>query len=103
MKYRHFRLSLIVTTQSFKHIPNVARYNATAYVIMETHNKKQFIAMEEELSGNFPNYAELYKEATRERYSFLYLDMEELRAYKRFEKLLWSRDTSTEKDHQHLV
>jgi enamine deaminase RidA (YjgF/YER057c/UK114 family) len=92
-KYRHFRLSLIVTTQSFKHIPNVARYNATAYIIMETHNKKQFIAMEEELSGNFPSFEELYKEATHERYSFLYLDMENIKAYKRFEQLLWSRDS----------
>jgi hypothetical protein len=60
---------------------------------METHNKKQFIAMEEELSGNFPSFEELYKEATRERYSFLYLDMENIKAYKRFEQLLWSRDS----------
>ena len=93
-KYRHYRLSLIVTTQSFKHIPNVARYNATAYVIMETHNRKQLVALEEELGGNFPNFTELYKEATHERYSFLYLDMENLKAYKRFEQLLWSRDSN---------
>ena len=91
-KYRHYRLSLIVTTQSFKHIPNVARYNASAYVIMETHNRKQLVAMEEELGGNFPNFTDLYKEATHERYSFLYLDMEALKAYKRFEQLIWSRD-----------
>ncbi|MDF1853355.1 MAG: ATPase/DNA packaging protein [Verrucomicrobiales bacterium] len=91
-KYRHFRLSMMITTQSWKHIPNIARYNATAYVIMKTHNNKQYVAMEEELSGNFPNFNDIYKEATDERYSFLYLDMEKIKAYKRFEQLIWSKD-----------
>ena len=96
-KYRHFRLSIIITTQSFKAIPNICRYNATAYILMRTFNKKQYIAMEEELEGNYPEFAELYKTATKERYSFLYLDMEKIRAYRNFDELIYDRDASGEK------
>ena len=92
-KYRHFRLSIIVTTQSFKSIPNITRYNSTAYILMRTFNKKQYIAMEEELEGSFPDFSRIYDAATSQRYSFLYLDMEKLRAYRDFHELLYDRDT----------
>ena len=58
-KYRHFRLSILITTQSFKAIPNICRYNATAYILMRTLNKKQYIAMERNWRGTtqtLPNY-----------------------------------------------
>lgn len=90
-RYRHWKLSLIITTQSFKAIPPTARYNATAYILFKTHNKKEYEKIEEELQGNFPNFSEIFHEATDEKYSFLYLNMEKIKAYRKFEELLYEK------------
>lgn len=90
-KYRHYKLSLIVTTQSFRSLPVVCRYNATGYIIFKTHNKKEYTKLEEELEGNFPDFDDLYDEATAEKYNFLYLDMEKIRAYHNFDSLLYEK------------
>ena len=90
-RYRHPRISLIVTTQSFRSLPAVCRVNASGYIIFKTHNKKEYMKMEEELEGNFPQFSELYKEATEEKYNFLFLNMEKKKAYKNFDTLLWEK------------
>jgi len=89
-KYRHFKLSIIITTQNFRAIPITCRYNATAYIIFKTNNKKELMKMEEELDGNFP-FLELYAEATAERYNLLYLSLEKIEAYKNFDELLYEK------------
>ena len=48
--------------------------------------------MVEELDGNFP-FLELYSEATEKRYNFLHLDMEEIKAYRNFDELLFEKFT----------
>lgn len=90
-KYRHWKLSLIITTQSFRSIPVVCRYNATGYIIFKTHNKKEFTKLEEELEGNFPKFEELYDQATEKKYEFLFLDMEEIKAFKNFDTLIYEK------------
>jgi hypothetical protein len=90
-KYRHWKLSLIITTQSFRSIPVVCRYNATGYIIFKTHNKKEFTKLEEELEGNFPKFEELYDQATEKKYEFLFLDMEKIKAYKNFDTILYEK------------
>jgi len=96
-EHRHFRLSIITTTQSFKAVPNICRHNATAYIPMRPFNKKQCVAMEEELEGNHPEFAELHKTATKERHSFLHLDMEKTRAHRNFDELIYDGDAPKEK------
>jgi hypothetical protein len=90
-KYRHFRLSLIICSQNFRSIPVTARCNSTVYIIFKTNNKKELAKMEEEFDGNFP-FAELYEYATKERYNFLYLDNEKIKAYKNFDELIYDKD-----------
>ena len=90
-KYRHWKLSLIVTSQSFRALPIICRSNATGYIIFRTHNKKEFAKMEEEFEGNFPDCIDLYKDATNEKYSFLYLDQEKIRAFENFDSLLYEK------------
>ena len=90
-KYRHWKLSLIVTSQSFRALPIICRSNATGYIIFRTHNKKEFAKMEEEFEGNFPDFIDLYKDATNEKYSFLYLDQEKIRAFENFDSLLYEK------------
>jgi hypothetical protein len=90
-KYRHYNLSLIITTQNFRHIPITARYNASGYVLFKSHNKKEIEKLQEELGGMFPDFDSLYQEATKEKYSFLYLDMEKATAWKKYDELLWEK------------
>lgn len=87
-RYRHFKLSLIFTSQNFRSIPNIIRTNATFYLIFRTTNKKEEIKYEEEFSGIFKNWDELYEEGTSEPYSFLYLDLRKCCAYKNFDEKL---------------
>lgn len=90
-KYRHFRLSLIITTQNFRALPPTCRYNATYYIIFKTNNRKELDKMYEELEGNFP-FLDVYAEATHDKYNFLYLNMEDIKAYKNFNTLLYEKD-----------
>jgi len=91
-KYRHYRISLIITTQNFRSIGTTLRYCANYYVIWKTHNKKEKEKIIEELSGNFENFETLMEVATDKRYEFLYLDLEKIKAYCCFHTLLWSKD-----------
>ena len=93
-KYRQFRLSIIVTTQSWNSIPPICRYSATSYIIFRTFNKKQHIAIEEELEGSFPDFNNIYNTATKERHSFLYLDMKNRRACRNVDDLVYDGDAS---------
>ena len=90
-KYRHWKLSLIITSQNFRSVPITCRYNASGYVLFATKNQKEYTKIEEELSGNFPNFAEMFSTATDEKYSFLFLDMEKIKAYRKFEELLYEK------------
>ena len=89
-KYRHWRISLWITTQNFRALPPTCRYNATSYIIFRTNNRKELTKMEEEFEGNFP-FFEIYTMATKEKYNFLYLDMEEIKAFRNFKELIYEK------------
>lgn len=90
-KYRHFKVTLWVSTQNFRSLPVTCRYNASHYIIFKTNNKKEREKMEEELDGNFP-FLELYAEATDQKFNFLYLDMQNIKAYKNFNELIYEKN-----------
>ena len=87
-RYRHYKISLIITSQNFRSIPNTIRTNATGYLIFKTTNKKEYNKYEDEFSGLFNNFNKMYDEATKEPYSFLYLDLRNVKAYRNFEEEL---------------
>ena len=89
-KFRHWKVSLWVTTQNFRSLPPTCRYNSSSYIIFRTNNSKELSKMEEEFQSNFP-FHELYERATRERFSFLYLNMEALTAYRSFEEKIFDK------------
>lgn len=88
-KYRHSRNSMIFTTQLFRLLPPVLRTNATGYVIWGTNNHKELMKMNDEFSGSYKGFLEMYEEATSKPYNFLYLDMRNGKAYHNFQKLLY--------------
>lgn len=95
-RYRHNLISIIITGQAFRSLPRQIRVCAGGYIIFKTHNKKDLASMEEEFSGNFKNFLDLYNEATKRKHNFLFLDMEDIRAFHNFTDLLWSKDDDYE-------
>ena len=90
-RYRHFKLSIIITSQNFRSIPLICRVNSSAYILFRTHNKKELDKLYDEFSGNFPNFIELYNKATHDKYSFLYLDNEKIEARKNLTDVLYRK------------
>lgn len=88
---RHYNISFIVVSQVYTAFGPRLRKNAGYHMIFRIINKKDLEAIKEEIGSNFEDFDELYKEALDEKYSFLFLDNTEMKAYKRFEKLLWEK------------
>jgi hypothetical protein len=90
-KYRHYNMSLIVTTQNFRSIPLICRNNASSYVLFKSHNKKEIEKIDEELSNMIPDFMKLYKEATDKKFGFLFIDTEKVTCWDKFDKLMYEK------------
>ena len=79
-RFRHYNIGLLLmASQLFRGLPPVLRANAT-FVILGSPNASEFelMKMAEEYGGAFggeKHFLQLYKEATPNRYDFLYLDL----------------------------
>jgi len=90
-RYRHFKISLIISSQSFRSIPNVVRTNASFYIIFSSTNNKEIGKQDEEFDGLFPNFKTLLKKATDKPYNFLYLDLKKVRAFIGFDDIMYEK------------
>lgn len=88
---RHYKISFIISSQVYIAPPSRLRKNASHYIIFRLFNKKDLKTLYEEVGANFPDFEENYNKAVEEKFSFLYLDNREMKMYKRFEELLWSK------------
>lgn len=79
-RFRHYNIGLLLmASQLFRGLPPVLRANAT-FVILGSPNPSEFelLKMAEEYGGAYggeQKFLDLYKEATPNRYDFLYLDL----------------------------
>lgn len=83
-RYRHYKISILITSQKFKDIPTLIRSNSTGIVIFKTRNKKEYTAIEDEYGGLIANFEECYKYATKDKYNFLYINAKKGECYKNF-------------------
>lgn len=83
-KNRHYGISLILTTQYYRKIDPVIRANATNWLLFKTMVDKEKEAVIEDLNA-FPQFEQFYDRATKEPYSFLFVDMLKMRLFTRFE------------------
>lgn len=97
-RYRHYKLSIIITSQNFRSLPPIVRNNSTAVILFKTSNDKELKKIEEEYAGNFPGFISLYKKCTRERFNLCYLNLERIELYHNFESLLYSKDNDNGDD-----
>ena len=90
-RYRHYKITLWITCQQFKAVSVIQRVNSGYYILFKSFNKKEQLAIEEELSGSIPNFWKLYNEATDQKYQFMYCDLEQMKVYHNFQKLIWEK------------
>lgn len=77
---RHNNISMITSVQQTKAIKKVMRNNLTDVILFKTKNKKELQDIYDEwgaLFGSFDEFNKIYKHATKEKYNFLYLKLDE--------------------------
>ena len=106
-RFRHYIDFYIIAVQSFRAVSGMIRNNATDVIIHKQQNKKELQKIAEEygdMVGGEKKFMELYNEAMKDRYSFLYLKLSEnpAEAYIRFEKKIYPTRDSEEADELDL-
>lgn len=82
-RYRQLKISMVFIMQALKALPSVIRANLSWMIYFRSYNKKELDKFYEEFA-HIPGIRKLYEEATKEKYSFLYINMRDLTLYKRF-------------------
>tara|TARA_R100001079_G_scaffold111034_1_gene89160 strand:- start:2791 stop:3543 length:753 start_codon:yes stop_codon:yes gene_type:complete len=97
-RFRHYIDFYIIAVQSFRAVSGMIRNNATDVIICKQQNAKELEKIAEEygdMVGGHDKFMELYNEAHKDRFSFLYLKLSEnpAEAYVRHEyKIYPTRD-----------
>ena len=68
--------SLVFITQSYFSVPKEVRLNSTHYLIMKIHNKRELqqIAINHSADTDYKDLLKIYRNCTKESYSFFTLD-----------------------------
>ena len=93
-RFRHYIDFYIIAVQSFRAVSGMIRNNATDVIICKQQNQKELEKIAEEygdMVGGHDKFIELYNEAHKDRYSFLYLKLSEnpAEAYVRHERKIY--------------
>ena len=96
-RYRHFNISMIITSQNYKSFGVLMRNCASHWVFFNTQMLKERKKICEDMNS-YPNFEGHYNKAVEKRYSFIYIDMNELKLYKKFDELLYSADMHYDKN-----
>lgn len=102
-RFRHYIDFYVIAVQSFRAVSGMIRNNATDVIICKQQNTKELMKIAEEygdLVGGQESFINLYNEAHKERYSFLYLKLSEnpAEAYIRHESKIYPKETVEEKE-----
>jgi len=92
-RYRHHNIGLMgVFTQNFKSVDTILRNNATDVIIFKQTNNKQLIQIAEEFHpsfGDIKTFLKIYHKAVEGKYNFLYIKVQEGKALKNFEEVIY--------------
>lgn len=90
-RFRHFYLSIIVVGQSFRRIPLTIRNCSTCLTLFDLKSGKEWKKIDDEFVGVIPDGVKMIQNATKEKYSFVYFNLENQELYYKFERKLWSK------------
>ena len=76
IRCRKLNISLVFITQSYFSVPKDVRLNSTHYLIMKINNKRELqnIAINHSADIDYKDFMKIYRECTKEPYSFLTID-----------------------------
>ena len=76
IRCRKLNISLVFVTQSYFSVPKYVRLNSVHNLIMKIINKKELqnIAITNSADIDYKDFMKIYREYTKERYSFLTTD-----------------------------
>ena len=76
IRCRKLNILLVFITQSYFSVPKDVRLNLTHYLIMKINNRKELqnIAFNHSADTDYNNFVKIYREYTKEPYSFLTID-----------------------------
>ena len=103
-RYRHSNIQLLmISTQLFRKVSPTIRANANWILIGRLQNESEMDKLSEEYSsmyGGDKNFRELYKQATKKKFSFLTLNLSEnpAEAMIKFDKKIYPIETTEEED-----
>lgn len=88
--HRHYNISHIIVSQSFKKLEPGIRSNATGIVLYNTDNLAERMKIIEELAGNIGKrkFEKLWFDCVREKYGFLYINYKHRLVYKNFDTVI---------------
>ena len=92
-RFRHGNCSIITLVQSYKTAPLLIRNCMTAFIVFNVASDKEFEKIAEEVLDRFPNGRELCRQATRQRYNFCYINVEQAQMWHNFDTILYDKAT----------
>ena len=77
---RKLNISLCFLTQSYVSVPKDVRLNCTHYIIFKLNNKRELqnIATNYSADIDYKNFVKIYRDCTKEPYTFLTIDTHSL-------------------------
>jgi len=96
-RHRHYSSSFIMVSQGYKEIPKTIRTNWTCLIVFEIGNEREVQVIYEEYAMGLKSddWMELYKHATEEDHSFLFINFQKpkrMRMMKNFTNYLFIGD-----------
>ena len=69
-------ISLVFITKSYFKVPKDVRFNSTHYLIMKIHSRREFqdIVFNHSVDIDYKDFMKIYKNCTKEPYSFFTID-----------------------------
>jgi hypothetical protein len=107
-RYRHSNIHLLlISTQLFRKVSPVIRSNATNILVGKLQNEKELQKLSDEYSGMYNGdleFRRLYKEATKKKFSFLHLNLQEnpAEAWINFEKKIYPINKTDDEDNEDI-
>jgi len=105
-RYRHSNIHLLlISTQALRKVSPVCRANATNILVGRLQNSKEYDKLSEEMAGMFGGdvvFRKLYQQATKKKYDFLHLNLQEnpAEAWINFETKIYPLGNTDESDEE---
>lgn len=93
--HRHFFISHIIISQTYKRLHQALRVNTTGIILFNTDNRGERFRIIEELSGNYHyrEFEKLYLDTVcKKKFNFMFINYDNRKIYENFEKQIGDLD-----------